>query len=281
MNCVVVYNGVTGTGKSRVVECIKTFYEDTDGESKKAEYIGIHNLRMNVNPYSSAIINIGHIRDYSVIEPYSKLLVKMKDTCGNWVDSAEYNTVAQYLRDEESRKLLVKLKNTFELTYPGCSNKYVINQITDYINEYIMQDKFADCTNTINLFFVSIREPENIKNFVDTSPFPVRTLYLDRDKKSEATEAIDGLDADYLKDYPYDYIISNPAGLHNIFSAIQPMVNEMLRDFVCNTDLKDYNRICTGNGRIGTKTDIYFGNPNTTPSNDPFFVPIKVEGTPV
>lgn len=278
MNCVVVYNGVTGTGKSRVVECIKAFYEDTDGESKKAEYIGINNIRMNVNPNNSAIINIGHIRDYSVIEPYSKLLVKMKDGCGKWVDSAEYNTVAQYLRDEESRKLLVKLKNTFELTYPGCSNKYVINQITEYINEDIMHDRFADFTNTINLFFVSIREPENIKNFVDTSPFPVRTLYVDRDKK---TEAIDGLDEDYLKEYPYDYIINNPDGISNIFSSIQSIVNEMLRDFAHNTDLKEYNRICTGNGRVGTKSDICFGSSVSIPSNDPFFVPIKVEGTPV
>ena len=96
MNCVVVYNGVTGTGKSRVIECIKSFYENTNYKDTKATYLGLSEIS-NPDIKGSDKISIGYIRDYSVIEPYSKLLVKMKDNAGNWVDSAEYNTVSSYL----------------------------------------------------------------------------------------------------------------------------------------------------------------------------------------
>jgi hypothetical protein len=269
MNCVVVYNGVTGTGKSRVIECIKSFYENTSYQDTKATYLGLTGIS-NPDIKGSDKISIGYIMDYSVIEPYSKLLVKMKDNTGNWVDSAEYNTVSSYLRDAESRKLLVNLKNTFELTYPGCSNRYVIKRIEEFVQDNVLTKPPYNRVFTLNFYFVSIREPENIRDFVKNCPYPTRTLLIDAPDSDKPAK--DGLDSDFINGYDYDYTFCNERnGISNIFAGIQPVFNSMIEDFVKNTEIKqsDILRAANEDFQSTAQKDIMcIGYDN------PFFVPI-------
>lgn len=238
MTVVIVYNGVSGSGKSEIVGCIKAFYGFVEHDSPKAKYLGLTEIKIEDYPLS---LGISSITDYSTVDVYSRLLVKMKEGPQSWIDSVEYSELCKSIRDEDSRKLLVRLKKDFESVIPGCSNKYVLGLIE--------KKEKNKCTNAyeypqvynLDIAFVSIREPKNIDDFKKQSPYPVRTLFIDR-PQNQKENAIDGLDEEMLRNYKYDYYISNTESYDTIFNEIQPVMKEILRDFVQNTTLSQGER---------------------------------------
>ena len=251
MNCVVIYNGVSGSGKSKIVDCIKTMYEFIPSGSKVAEYLGINNIYIggdNRNPMS-----VGLIQDISVMGEYSRLLVKLTEGPQTWIDTADYNTLSKYLRSSKMRNTLVKLKSAVESSMFGCTNGYVMKCIEKISlanqNSSIFKSNsfFGDTASfskendasCINVFFVSIREPEQIQNFIENSPYPVRTLFVTRPDSDNKVE--DGYTEDIISKFDYDYYITNPDGIVKIMDSVRPVMNEILRDFAENAEFPEEN----------------------------------------
>ena len=89
----------------------------------------------------------------------------------------------------------------------------------------------------INLFFVSIREPDQIKDFVENCPYPVRTLFISRPHSAHPVE--DGLTEDIISNFKYDYFIANPDGVDKIMEAVRPVMHDILKDFADHALLTD------------------------------------------
>ena len=146
----------------------------------------------------------------------------------------------------------------------------MIKRIEEFIHDNVLTNPSYNRVFTLNFYFVSIREPENIMDFVKNCPYPTRTLLVDSSDSGKPTK--DGLDSDFINGYDYDYSFHNERnGISNIFSGIQPVFNSMIADFVKNTEINqsDILRAANEDSKSTAQKDIvYIGYDN------PFYVPI-------
>lgn len=121
---------------------------------------------------------------FSVVNVSSVDPIKYIAQIGGWNGSKEF----------KDRKFLSDLKQLFT-EYNDLPNSYCVNEFK----------KFLDSENEV--FFVHIREPENIKKFVDSVDGRCVTLLV-RGGKAK-TEAYGNRSDDEVENYPYDFVFNN------------------------------------------------------------------------
>lgn len=105
-------------------------------------------------------------------------------------------------KELKDRKFLSDLKQLFT-DYNDLPNAYCVNQFKEFM---------AD--GELEVFFAHIREPENIKKFVESVDGRCVTLLI-RGGKSRS-DVYGNRSDDDVEDYPYDFIFDNIGSLENL-----------------------------------------------------------------
>jgi hypothetical protein len=211
MLIVIPVNGVSGSGKTTIEQAIQSIYSGLLHSDALASLLIPNSLR-------------GYVSDVQVLIMSS--IDVYKDTLRSIVGRDVDSTTPTY------RTLLSNMKHMTEEAYPGVTNKRIINRFATLGKR---------STSTLSIVFVDIREPSQIKDFINqlrqhpvfvSEQTMINTLLVRRiDAEAENNHVSPSDEVDDIIDQDYDYIIKNDTNSINAIWLVITYMYQLLESY--------------------------------------------------